>query len=509
MRPASIARLAVALLAIVAIALSLMHLRSMGDGLFVTTDHAGSIPVTVFRQASGESGPAVLIAHGFAGSQQLMQPFAITLARNGYVAITFDFPGHGRNPNALNGGLADAHAMQRDLLGTLDQMAHYARGLAGTDGRLAVLGHSMAADVVVRYAHAHDEVQATIAVSLFLPKPEAFQPRNLLIIDGAVEARALREQAYQIIGAATGHKPEADVTYGTFADGSARRLTFARDVEHIGVLYSGDSMRASLTWLNQNFNQIGNGFLDTRGQWLGLLFMGLVALAWPLASLLPQIESPPHQRAFGWRVLLPVALVPALLTPLMLWRLPTDFLPILLGDYLTLHFALYGFLTVGALWLLRRRVPTTTVHAEPWKFALAAIAVCAYSLLALGLPLNAYVISFMPGPWRLLLVAAVMAGTLPYFVADEWLTRRAAPLRGAYAITKFCFLLSLVIAVALNLEKLFFLIITIPAILLLFAIYGLFSAWINRRTGRPLLAALSNAFVFAWFIGVTFPIVSR
>lgn len=509
MRPCSVARLAVAVLAIVSIALSLLQLRSMSDGLLVNRDHAGSIPVTVFRKPGGESAPVVLIAHGFAGSQQLMQPFATTLARNGYVAVTFDFPGHGRNPIPLGGGLADADAMQRDLLATLDHMAYYARALPGTDGRLAVLGHSMAADIVVRYAHAHEDVQATVAVSLFLPKPEKFEPRNLLIIDGALEAGALRDQAYQIIGAAIGHTPDADVTYGTFADGSARRLTLARDVEHIGVLYSGDSMRASLTWLNQNFKHSGNGFLDTRGQWLGLLFMGLVALAWPLASLLPRIESPRHQPAFGWRRLLPVALVPALVTPLILWRLPTDFLPILLGDYLTLHFALYGFLTVGALWLLRRRLPKTTVHAEPWKFALAAIAVCAYSLLALGWVLNAYVISFMPGPWRLLLVAAVMAGTLPYFVADEWLTRRLAPLRGAYPATKVCFLLSLVIAVALNLEKLFFLIIAIPAILLLFAIYGLFSGWINRRTGQPLVAAMSNALVFAWYIAVTFPVVSR
>jgi hypothetical protein len=33
------------------------------------------------------------------------------------------------------------------------------------------------------------------------------------------------------------------------------------------------------------------------------------------------------------------------LTPLILWKLPTDFLPILLGDYLTKHFLLYGALT--------------------------------------------------------------------------------------------------------------------------------------------------------------------
>ncbi|WP_300971742.1 alpha/beta fold hydrolase [Thiocapsa sp.] len=41
--------------------------------------------------------PVVVIAHGFAGSRQMMQAYAVTLARNGYLAVTFDFPGHGRN----------------------------------------------------------------------------------------------------------------------------------------------------------------------------------------------------------------------------------------------------------------------------------------------------------------------------------------------------------------------------------------------------------------------------
>ena len=57
----------------------------------------------------------VLIAHGFAGSQQLMQPIATTLARNGFVAIPFDFPGHGRNTSPMRGGLTDQNASRRTL----------------------------------------------------------------------------------------------------------------------------------------------------------------------------------------------------------------------------------------------------------------------------------------------------------------------------------------------------------------------------------------------------------
>ncbi len=41
---------------------------------------------------------------------------------------------------------------------------------------------------------------------------------------------------------ATGGNAVAGETYGSFADGTARRLVLARGVEHIGVLYSHDSM---------------------------------------------------------------------------------------------------------------------------------------------------------------------------------------------------------------------------------------------------------------------------
>jgi pimeloyl-ACP methyl ester carboxylesterase len=501
-------RLPVALAAIFAIAAGVWQLCDATTGLEITRERVGTVPVTVFRPASGPAAPAVVIAHGFAGSQQLMQPFAVTLARNGYVALTFDFPGHARNPTPLPGGLADRDARTRALVDALEAVLARARGLPQADGRVALLGHSMASDVVVRYAEAHPEIAATVAVSLFLSGPiTATSPRNLLVIDGAFEPAQLIEEGKRVVGMAAGGAAREGVTYGSFADGSARRLALADGVEHIGVLYSAESMAEALGWLNETFARTGSGFLDARAGSLGLLYLGLVALAWPLAALLPRVALVPLGASLRWRELAPLAIAPAVLTPLILWPLPSGFLPLLLGDYLMLHFAVYGLLTFAGLWFVRRERPAGPVSWR--KLAIAALAVAAYGIAALGLPADWFITSFVPGRERAPLVLAMLAGTLPYFVADEWLTRGAVAPRGGYAATKVCFLVSLVLAIALNLAKLFFLAIIVPAIVAFFVIYGLISGWAYRRTHHPLVGALANALAFAWAIAAVFPIVSR
>ena len=168
-------------------------------------------------------------------------------------------------------------------------------------------------------------------------------------------------------------------------------------------------------------------------------------------------------------------LVPMIATPLLLRVLPTHFLPVLVGDYLAAHFALYGLITAACLALARRTARPAPARLDRRLLA-AAAAVVAFGFIGLVWPINAFVTSFLPGPERALLILAMLVGTLPYFLADEWLTRGPGAARGGYAASKLAFLVSLAIAVSLDFERLFFLIIIIPVIVPFFLVYGLFSA---------------------------------
>jgi dienelactone hydrolase len=516
----------VGLLAVMAIGIATRQLEASTDGLAISMQRLGTTPVTVFRPApSARPAPVVLIAHGFAGSQQLMQPFALTLARNGFVAITFDFPGHGRNSAPMRGGLTDQDASLRTLLAAMEEMGAFANGLApadggeGGEGRYAVVGHSMASDIVLRHAQAHAEVQATVGVSLFAPSIKADtpgdSPRNLLVISGALEPQMMATEALRVVGRVAGDGAAPDTTYGRFENGTARRATQSPGVEHIAVLYSTRTLAETLDWLNAAFArpQVSRPFIDARGPWLGLLLAGVVALAWPLSRLLPRVASvtpalrEQRWRWWGWRGQAALSLLPALMTPLLLWKLPSHFLPILLGDYLVLHFGLYGLLTMAGLRASGRR-PPRIARGRMLALSLAILFTSAYALLAVGAPVDRYVFNVRPEAVRLPLILVLCAGTLPYFLADEWLTRDTSAPRSAYVASKLCFLLSLVLAIALNPQRLFFLAIIVPAILLLFVIYGLFSRWAGRRTGHPAVAATANALAFGCFIAVTFPLVA-
>jgi len=501
---------------LLAIAVALCGLQAARSGVLESRVDVGSIPATIFRPADGALHPVVVIAHGFAGSQQLMRSFALGFARNGYIAVTFDFPGHGRNPAPLTGSITEASGATQTLLTALTRVAAFARGLG--DGRLAVLGHSMASDIVVRYAEGSPGVAATIAVSMFSPVVTATAPRNLLVIVGAWEG-PLKREALRVAGLVTAPAPaHAFVTYGDPATGTGRRVAFSAHVEHASVLFSEQSQREALAWLDASFRieRRATPRIDPRGPWIMLLFAGVVALARPCATLLPRVSALPLGAGLGWRRLwLPVVL-PMLATPVLLRFVPTHFLPVLVGDYLAVHYAVYGLLTlIGWSWV-RRRAETAAPTAPPAPaapvslpaLAGAALLVIGYGFVAIVWPLDTFVTSFVPGPERLLLIGAMFVGTSSYFLSDEWVTRGLGAARGAYPVSKLALLISLAIAVSLDLEHLFFLIIIVPVIALFLLVYGSFSAWVYRSTRHPLVAALANAVAFAWAIGVTFPLLA-
>ena len=76
-------------------------------------------------------------------------------------------------------------------------------------------------------------------------------------------------------------------------------------------------------------------------------------------------------------------------------------------------------------------------------------------------------------------------------------------------VARGAFLVSLGIAVTLDFQRLFFLLIILPVIVAFFVVFGLMGGWVGRRTMSPAAVGLALGLILAWSLGVTFPMFSR
>lgn len=488
----------IALLSLVIIALSVWQLEGDRKGLTISPLAVeGGTPATLFLRDNGDAAPVVIIAHGFAGSRQLMDPFALTLAQAGYVVASFDFEGHGRNPRPMSGDVSTIDGTTRLLMEETGRVARAALAHPRADGRLVYLGHSMASDIVVRQALEEPAANAVVAISMFSEAVTADEPRNLLVIAGEWETM-LAEEAVKALRLADPQANAGDIV-GDPAQETGRRAVIAPKVEHVGVLYSATALNAARDWLDASFGRTSIGPVAQRGSWIAALLLATVTIAWPLARWLPAgagaMPSPLSTRRF-----LVVALAPALLVPLLLAPFEIRVLPVLVADYLALHLGLYGAMTLALLWhwgQLRGQFP-----ARIWWIACA---VAVFGIAVLGGVLDRYVASFLPHTGRMAVIAGLALGAVPFLLADGILTQGGKAQLWRVVMVRAAFLASLGLAVALNFEALFFLLIILPVIVLFFLLFGTMSGWVGRRTGLPAAGGIGLGLVLAWSLGVTFP----
>lgn len=493
--------MAVLALAMAAIMLSLWQLAGMRDGLERTGLDAGGTPATVWRLPGAEPAPVAVIAHGFAGSRQLMEGFAIALARAGYIAVAYDLAGHGRNPVPMSGDVTVIEGTTRVLMDELARVSDAALALPGADGRLALIGHSMASDIVVRQAIRDPRVGAVVAVSMFSQAVTADAPRNLLVVagewEGFLSAEALK--AARLVDPAAGYAQ----TLGDPLAGTARRAVQAPLVEHVGVLYSPTTLHETRAWLDATFGRVSDVGTPMRGGWIVLLLVGITAAGWPMARALRMAApaAPPVGRLSAQRFA-GLLIAAGLVVPAVLWGVEVGFLPVLVADYLMLHMALYGFVIVEGA----RRLGIWHWRRPDAGDLRVLVATAAFGIVGFGYALDQFVASFWPTGPRWPVVAAMCLGAVPFMMADAILTEGGRAPIARRIVVRSVALLSLGLAVALDFERLMFLVIVLPVILLFFLLFGALGSWVARASGRTLATGAGLGLFLGWALAVTFPL---
>ena len=473
-------RITVALVLIVG---SVAVLEGARLGVEIRPLTVGETPVTAYG-LPGADGPVVVVAHGFAGSRQMMQGYALPLARAGYRVFSFDFLGHGRHPLPMSGDVTAVTGTTRLLMAQTDAVID-----AVADGRatVALLGHSMATDVLARVAAERHDIGPVVLISAFSKAITAGTPRNLLMITGAWEP-GLREAALRAVRLVSPGSLEGQtVTAGPIV----RRADVAPLADHVSILQNRAARTAAVNWIDRAYGHSADTTVWATGWAILGLFGGLMLIFGGLARALPPADSIPGR--LTWRQVAVAAVLPALLAPLVAVPANPNLLPVLVADYLALHLALFGLVQLALIrW---------------WRLPVGRISVTAFLMVAgwcclFGLALDRYVANFWPTPGRFWIIAVMALGAVPFMVADAALTLRTGLVQRL--ILRGAFLISLGVAVALDFQRLFFLLMIALVVLVFYLVFGTVGRSAGVRSG-PLAPGLALGLVLAWALGVSFP----
>ncbi|MEM1303216.1 MAG: alpha/beta fold hydrolase, partial [Pseudomonadota bacterium] len=258
------------LLAVVAI----WQLETARSGVAITSVQVGQTPVSVYTPV-GDTGPTIVISHGFAGSRQIMSAYALHLAQAGYRVVSFDYEGHGTHTVPMSGDVTSVEGTTRRLVNQTLSILSWAAQTDTSGQPVGQLGHSMATDVIIRAAgEAGQPAGPIVALSAFSGAVTATEPANLLMIAGEWEAR-LREFGVDAVQMFQSEASEGDLIE---TPSLRRQATIAPKVEHVGILYSQTAQSRALDWFNTFYQRNQTVPPLTIGPWLLVLLGCLVVL---------------------------------------------------------------------------------------------------------------------------------------------------------------------------------------------------------------------------------------
>jgi len=477
---------------IIFVVISVWQIYNAQSGLDVIYLKNSNPPVTIITPSNSTSAPrpTVLIAHGLAGSSVIMRGFAFTLAHAGYTTVSWDFQGHGANPNPL-GSSSHSNNLLQDAESALT--AAEATGLVDTN-RLAILGHSMGSGVALSYGMTNPDTAATIAVSPVDQTVTPALPHNLLLMAGSLEPQFV-SNAEQLLVLAGGQG-------GELSAGTARKLVIIPGVEHITILFSPKAHLTARLWLDGTFgSQPGaSNYTDRRILWFVLGILGFILLANACLNMISTKDQIDIITKPLWLRMLAI-FAGAIIATILLWLISfsglqvNQLLGLLVGGFLIIWFGLAG---VTSLLVLRPQI------YKPSRNELLK-SIVAFSALWLGVGLLGH---FVWLPWLLIpsrfwlwIPASIIL--IPWFFAIGSASKQANPigLLGWWLFQVISILVSLILAIRLY-PGLGFLILILP---LVPVIIGLHMLVISSKHG-VWAYALSGAMFTSWLILAVFPL---
>ncbi|MFX0040062.1 MAG: alpha/beta hydrolase [Candidatus Heimdallarchaeota archaeon] len=259
----------------------------------VQTSDGEIISFNVFEpESGGMNKKAIILGHGVMSNKEMLKDYALEFAAAGFVAVPFDFRGHGQSTGDHRSG---------SLINDIQAIVSYLQSRPDIDTtNLGYLGYSMGG-VGIQLVNESTDFKCFIGAGTWLPtnlrKGNSTSPLNILMILGRYDELITPEDLKIGLSDYTGI-PAGDLDvnklYGSFQDGNASMIYLDDLTNHVLGNWDPDFIRSARDFIASTFPDVRpvdeNFVTNTRLFILSLQLFGgfglFVLLVDPLSKLI-------------------------------------------------------------------------------------------------------------------------------------------------------------------------------------------------------------------------------
>ena len=223
-------------------------------GKSIETSDGVTISFNVFEPSSGGlNKPAIIIGHGSMVNKEMVKGYALELAAAGFVAVPFDFRGHGQST------MVEPDNKTKDIIAIKEYLSTRVEGDIDMNS-LGYIGYSMG-------GLGQELIQYDLSFKCFigigtwlngsLRTGTLAEPLNVLMIqalfDEAVELPALKESLAIRVGLPVSNV-DTNKLYGSFQQGNASMIYLDDNSNHLTVAWDEDFIREARDWAINSFD---------------------------------------------------------------------------------------------------------------------------------------------------------------------------------------------------------------------------------------------------------------
>ncbi len=472
---------------------------------------------TSFAPPIEKRPPAIVLVHGFTSDREFMSSLARRMTQNGYAVLAIDLHGHGSNRNPFSQGFSQGP--KGALFQDIKQAVDYLRDYPLVDGsRIVVMGHSMGAGASLDFAshesdlkdHDSDLKGAVMISGGFALGPA--RPKNALFIFAENDPGFIRDTSESIAAKLAGvPKIERGKLYGDFAQSTAVEAIQVPGVDHVQILSSAPAAETIIKWLDSTLQVARTAPIkldDPRYTAVRITLLLFLVLLVPLGRVAGWIvvESPaPPATIGGWWGLAIVAAALLAAMPLVAIIPPLAFIPLVVGDVQVSWFAVAGLIMLAAIALLYPLEWTLLWQGLRNVIAVAAIVMALIYVSESNISIMLHRMALTPE--RLLVAAAATLLMLPFWMSFEIFIRRGGTFVATIRAIAGRILILVLMGAGIALGVLSpVLMLILPTLILLFAMFEIFAASAYSTSRNLMLIAIVESAWFAWIIAATNPI---